>query len=549
MKMRSTFVGIVTVVICASSAGAQNKLVVRAESEARTPLTGALIALVSPSNQVVEERLTSSSGAVTFNAPAGEYVVRVRRIGYRPFYSKPITLPRSEPLILQVESPRVVLEQMVVTASSQCGKINPDAATLAALWEEISKGLRASQLTTSDLKEISRRVVYRREVRDDGSIVSSDSTVVPVFRTRPFGSPDPTSLVTLGYVRGDEHKGWSYFGPDEVVLLSDPFAATHCFRAVRDRKRPNQIGVAFQPIPKRKQSDINGVIWLNERTSELREVEFRYVNAGVLDDFRPGGFSRFRRMPSGAWIVSEWQLRMPRLTRPPTAASEVRVSETIENGGRIYTRDQVTESSGKSVITGAVFDSLMMRPLRDAAVTIASKTTRTDDRGRFVVPEVTSGSQVISISHPSLFSIGMIAIETPVVVSGDTATVSLATPSRRSVWTRICNAAPDSTDAEKKGILHGTIRDEDGRPVDEAVVTMHYKDFRPQAGPTANTPDLDLRVITDADGHYSACGFKGGAVGTMKAMRRNASSSTVEFTFDAGLIQRKDLVIKKEAQS
>jgi hypothetical protein len=345
--MRTVFLGLLATLVCAGRVTAQNQLVVRAETETRTPLSGALIALISPSNQVIEERLSSASGVATFNAPAGEYLVRVRRIGYRPFYSKQITLPRSEALILQVESPRVVLQQMVVTASAQCGRINPDAATLAALWEEISKGLRASQLTANDLKEISRRVVYHRQVRDDGSVISGDSSVVPVFRTRPFGSPDPASLVALGYVRGDEIRGWTYFGPDELVLLSDSFASTHCFRAVRSRKRPNQIGVAFQPIPKRKQSDINGVIWLDERTSELREVEFRYVNAGILDDFSPGGFSRFRRMPSGAWIVSEWQLRMPRLMRSVRAASEMKVSEIFENGGRVYTRE---EAAGKDSI-------------------------------------------------------------------------------------------------------------------------------------------------------------------------------------------------------
>ena len=338
--MRTVFLCLLAALVCAGRVTAQNQLVVRAETEERSPLSGALVALVTPSNQVIEERLSSSSGVSTFNAPAGNYVVRVRRVGYRPFYSKQITLPRSEPLILQVESPRVILQEMVVTASAQCGRINPDAATLSALWEEISKGLRSSQLTATDLKEITRRVVFRREVRENGLVISSDSSVVPVFRSRPFGSPDPASLVTLGYVRGDVNSGWTYFGPDEVVLLSDPFAATHCFRAVRSRKRPHQVGVAFQPIPKRKQTDINGVIWLDERTSELREVEFRYVNAGVLDDFDTGGFSRFRRMPSGAWIVSEWLLRMPILARAPTAGGEIKVMQFLENGGRIYSQDE-----------------------------------------------------------------------------------------------------------------------------------------------------------------------------------------------------------------
>jgi hypothetical protein len=339
MKPRWLVLTLLGAISFAAPLAAQNQILVRAESETRAPLNGALIALVSKTNQVVEERLASSSGTVTFNAPAGEYVVRVRRVGYRPFYSPSITLPRSEPLLLQVESPRVVLQQMVVSASAQCGKINPDAETLAALWEEISKGLRSSQLTTGDLKEIVRRVIFRRAVKEDGSIVSSDSSVVPVFRNRPFGSPDPQSLVTLGYVRGDEYRGWNYFGPDEVVLLSNAFASTHCFRATRSRTRPNQIGVAFQPVPKRKQSDIKGVIWVDERTSELREVEFRYVNAGVLDEFNSGGFSRFRRMPSGAWIVSEWMLRMPRLMRDPRVGSEFKISEIVENGGRVETSD------------------------------------------------------------------------------------------------------------------------------------------------------------------------------------------------------------------
>ena len=337
--MRPAFPCLLAALIGAAPLGAQNQLVVRAETEDRTPLSGALVALITPSNQVIDERLSLSSGVVTFNAPAGDYLVRIRRVGYRPFYSRQITLPRSDPLVLQVESPRVVLQEMVVTASAQCGRINPDAATLSALWEEISKGLRSSQLTANDLKEITRRVVFRREVREDGTVVSSDSSVVPLFRSRPFGSPDPASLVVLGYVRGDVNRGWTYFGPDEVVLLSDPFAATHCFRAVRNRKRPNQIGVAFQPIPKRKQTDISGVIWLDERSSELREVEFRYVNAGVLDDFDTGGFSRFRRMPSGAWIVSEWMLRMPLLAREPRGAGELKVVQFLENGGRIHSQE------------------------------------------------------------------------------------------------------------------------------------------------------------------------------------------------------------------
>ena len=73
----------------------------------------------------------------------------------------------------------------------------------------------------------------------------------PITVTRPFGAVDPGRLSRDGYVIGDPTIGWSYFGPDETVLLSDQFAATHCFRLVRDPLRAHEIGVAFEPVPKR----------------------------------------------------------------------------------------------------------------------------------------------------------------------------------------------------------------------------------------------------------------------------------------------------------
>jgi len=317
---------------------------IRVQSETQAPLGGALVAMIDVSDRVIVEQLSSSAGVASLAAPAGTYRIRVRRIGFRPFYSDPVVVPRPGELLLKVESPRVVLNTMVVNAPSQCGRINRDAQTLAILWEEISKALRASQLTASDLDHLSKALTYRRETRSSGEVISSDSTVMPVSNNRPFGAPDPLALVTIGYVRGDLVNGWEYFGPDEAVLLSNGFAATHCFRAIRDRRRTSQIGVAFEPAPKRRQSDIKGVIWLDEGTSELREVVFTYTNAGVLTEFEPGGFSRFRRMPSGAWLVSEWQLRMPRLMSTEGARSRLIRFGVIENGGRLIERETGKDS-------------------------------------------------------------------------------------------------------------------------------------------------------------------------------------------------------------
>jgi hypothetical protein len=296
---------------------------------------GALVALLDGDN-VMAERLSSASGTATLSALPGIYRVRVRRIGFRPFVSDPVTLPLSNELLLHVESQRIVLDAMVVSAKAQCGAIRRDAQTLSAVWDEITKALRASQITQSDFGNRGLMLVYKRELGKNGEVVSRDSSIKPITGQRPFGVPDVASLVRLGYVRGNEDRGWEYFGPDEAVLLSDEFAATHCFQVVRDRKkREGQIGVAFEPAPDRMLSDIKGVLWVDEKTAELRDIGFAYVNAGVLTRFEPGGFSKFRRVPSGTWVVSEWQLRMPRLEMRYGSRDSISQIGMIENGGFI----------------------------------------------------------------------------------------------------------------------------------------------------------------------------------------------------------------------
>ena len=90
------------------------------------------------------------------------------------------------------------------------------------------------------------------------------------------------------------------------------------------------MGLSFEPEPRRRLPDVQGVLWLDEGTAELRALEFSYtrVPEGV-NDKRIGGTVEFLRLPSGAWIIRRWELRMPRLVvqplTPPYAASQRRV--------------------------------------------------------------------------------------------------------------------------------------------------------------------------------------------------------------------------------
>ena len=301
------------------------------------PVAGALVALIDARDSVVAEGLSTESGVRTLRAVPGIYRVRVRRIGYLPFVSSPVTIPRAGELGLRVESPRVVLEGIVVNSKSQCRRKDPNAAALATVWDEIDKALRSSQLTLSDLAGMGKARTYRKEVSSDGTVISADTTSFIIGNRRPFGAIDPAILAEKGYVQGDEQNGWSTYAPDETVLLSDQFAATHCFRLIRQADRPDQIGVAFEPAPNRKLPDIVGVLWVDQKTAELREVVFHFVSADALTRFNAGGYTRFRRVSSGAWIVAEWLLSLPKVGMTQRRALQPRYYELgrVDIGGGI----------------------------------------------------------------------------------------------------------------------------------------------------------------------------------------------------------------------
>ena len=306
--------------LCAASPQAVSELRVRLQSNDGIPVAGALVALLDGNDSVIVEGLSTERGTRVLRAPSGVYRVRARRIGFLPFVSSPVVVPQQGELLLTIETSRVVLNRIIVNSKSPCNRNDPGSQSLGIVWDEIDKALRASQLTLADLAGFGRGRVYHKELAANGTVLSTDTTLFDITNQRPFGAVDPDSLGRAGYVFGDEATGWTFYAPDETVLLSDQFAVTHCFRLVREAARSGAIGVAFEPVPQRKLADIVGVLWVDESTSELREVVFHFVNAGLPSRFEARGFTRFLHVPSGAWIVDEWLLRLPRLALQQSSA-------------------------------------------------------------------------------------------------------------------------------------------------------------------------------------------------------------------------------------
>ncbi len=153
---------------------------------------------------------------------------------------------------------------------------------------------------------------YERELDASSGTLNRERTWT-VSRTteRPFVSLPAAELARYGYVRFERDGGATFFAPDAEVLLSDSFLDSHCFRVVRGDD-PTLVGLSFEPHGRRRSPDIQGVLWLDRSSAELRHLEFGYTHlpAGLRSN-RVGGRLTFERVPSGQWLVRRWWIRMP----------------------------------------------------------------------------------------------------------------------------------------------------------------------------------------------------------------------------------------------
>ena len=507
---------------------------VKVEASPGVPIPSALVSLVDAKGHSVAEGLSSVSGRILMSAPRGAYSIRVRRIGYKPFVIDKVTLPTSDEVVVRVESERIVLTAMRVGASARCGKINSDAEALAQIWEEVEKGLRSSELNARDISPMTDIHVYSRQIVGKVTTYSLDTTIARTAGMKPFATPDAANIARLGYVRNNPDGGWTFFGPDENVLLSNEFAATHCFRIVRDSlKRAGQVGVAFRPVPGRRVSDIEGVMWLNEETAQLQDVRFTFVNTGVLTRWESGGFTRFDRLPSGAVIVDEWQLRMPTVAPVRTGLELVGYAE---KGGVALN----SSSKVRGVLAGQVYDSVSGNYLAGTTVSFRNAMVISDSAGRFAFTDLSYGEGAIRYSHPSFGDLGIEAMELPVKIYADTTNLTLTTPSALGTWNRLCKSTVDSSTLRTKGIVHGFVTDAAGEVVPSVRVTFRWT----ENGISDGIPSFRT-VTSDASGQYAACGIPLSAEGSITASVGTSSYGGREFSFGTSTVARRDLLLPR----
>jgi Carboxypeptidase regulatory-like domain len=281
------------------------------------PVGEGFVVLLDEQGKEAARTLTPADGRFQLQAPrAGRYRLRSERIGYLAFVALPFTLEDGQTLtqLLSVTALAVELAAVEVTGRTTCGLATDRQERAAAVWEEVRKALAAA-VWTERQQYLYRTVAFARDLdasRNQILGVASDTQVGPALA--PFASMPAGQLVARGFIVV-EADSLSYYGPDAVVLQDSAFLASHCFGLVRRSVRgASQIGLSFRPERSRRLSDVRGALWLDEATAELRSLEFSYTDVPErVSDERIGGTVEFFRLPSGAWIIRRWELRMPRL--------------------------------------------------------------------------------------------------------------------------------------------------------------------------------------------------------------------------------------------
>lgn len=199
-------------------------------------------------------------------------------------------------------------------------------------------------------------------------------------------------------------------------------------------------------------------------------------------------------------------------------------------------------------IRGTVFDSLLMRPIPRATVTLltGARTTVADDRGRFSFDSVAVGAQTVAFSTPAFDSLGLGTLGTTVTMHADeTVRMTVASPSLHTLASYRCRAenriGPDS------GIVWGTVRNERAGPALTAASALFiWYDLNPQAAKGVLINETRREVSVDASGTYFACGLPTDIAIASEGLATNAASGVVQYAIGAARIRRVDLLLSAD---
>ena len=440
-----------------SSAAAESQVVRGRITDRATaaPVPGVVVSLIAESGTAAAtiSVLSNTRGEYAVRAPvAGRYHLDAKRIGVQRFVSEPFGLDQGESKVVDVTLEAVHrLPEVRVVESDMCVTNEAQRARVASLWEEARTVLTAAQISLRDRLFEGHLTRYARGLHPRTLRVLEESWAERKgLMDRPFVGLSGDSLSRIGYRRTVGEVEY-YYAPDADVLLSRAFSRDHCFGVVQGgRDRRGMTGIMFEPVAGRKIPDVRGTLWLDERTFELRLVEFRYT---LLPPFegadRVGGEVHFGKLASGAWVTSRWFMRFPQFARPvspvdaytriPSVVVRPTVHQLVEEGGMVFTSG-LALFLRPAAVTGTVTDSAG-RPFPGVTVRLGGTpfTTQSGASGDFRLDSLPAGRFTVIAEHPTYSAAGSFVGDQGVDLrEGDATTVSLRAPKTSELVERLC---------------------------------------------------------------------------------------------------------------
>lgn len=338
------------------------------EVRSAAPVSGVLVSLVSPtSDSAYANVLTNVRGEYAIRAPsAGAYRLTAKRIGVRRHVTAPFALGDGETRAVDIVVDAIAMSLPEVLVSGLCVTSDRELARASSLWDEVRTALAATGITLRDQLARTSIMRYAAELEPGTLAPMFDwRSDFEVLTDRPFTSPSGDSLSLNGYWRVLPGDSVEFLAPDADALGSNAFLRDHCFSlAGTSRERPGLVGLAFEPARERTLPDIEGTIWLDARTFELRLVSFRYTQLPRTSDAgQLGGEVHFRRLSDGAWIVDRWFIRMPQ----EIIQGDGHAMRQLREEGGVIVAENDTGVVGTAAVRGVVRDS-SGRPLPGAVV-------------------------------------------------------------------------------------------------------------------------------------------------------------------------------------
>lgn len=199
-------------------------------------------------------------------------------------------------------------------------------------------------------------------------------------------------------------------------------------------------------------------------------------------------------------------------------------------------------------VTGIAFDSLRAAPLANAFVILTerSKSTMSDERGRFRFDSVPPGTYTFAMQHAVFDSLGLSGATARVTVTDGRAPVLLSVPGFTTLWQVVCGS--QQVPARDTGLVYGSVRAaRDRKPIPQAWVELSWLDVV-KLDPAKKSLNVTQRrwkneVQADATGGYAICGTPSGNDYTVRAFYGSNTTASVVMRASADRVRRLDIVL------